>query len=223
MVKLFKLLIFFGALAFLNKAKEELYYAYKSYFWLETQGKIISSSVEAGSEGDKKIIRYIPKIKYEYIVSNRKRVHDRIRFASEAGKQSEAEKYLKKYPVGKLIQVFYDRGNPEQAVLEPGMTLSAVTDALIGGFLAFVSLILVNIRRFLKKFFAGIFLIQSGGMMMFSQAEKILSGTTEFSSFSSLIINGSGFGLIYSGYILCKPMILNIRNKLISFRQSRSP
>ena len=127
---------------------------------------------------------------------------------------------MERYPTGKKVSVFYNPKDPSQAVLEPGIKISALVTTCAGAFMTLFSFILFNIKKFLKKFLAGLFMIQAGGVMLMDQGSKIMEGASDFSSVSSLLFNSSGAALVYAGYRLWKPLVMDLWNKVRGWKRT---
>lgn len=214
-----KFIIFFAGLSFINHVKEDLYSAYKSSSWIQIQGVVTESALVTPPLKKDQPRIFVPEITYRYEVSDKKYKNNQISFEREFKDGAYAKGFVDKYPKGKPVTVFYNPGNPSQSVLEPGIKLSALITTCAGAFMTLFSFILFNIKRFLKKFLAGFFMIQAGGALMLDQGGKIMAGSTDFSSFSSLFFNGSGAALVYSGYLLCRPFVLDIWNKIRQWKK----
>jgi len=96
----------------------------KGSLWLDsatlsqTTGKITESKVncECGRYG--KVYHY--EIRYGYEVDGHRFESDAVSFSDASAKsRNMADEYVKKYPVGSSVTVFYEDGNPSFAVLEP--------------------------------------------------------------------------------------------------------
>ena len=62
-----------------------------------------------------------PEVHYEYVLGDRRFVSDRIMFTHRGFSKSATQRLVEKYPVDKVISVYFDTRNPESAVLEPGI------------------------------------------------------------------------------------------------------
>ena len=82
----------------------------------QTNGQVISSNIEGqGLHGGWRF-----DITYSYKVGNQEFSSSRVHYGYQATENpSYAESYVKKYPVGKHITVFYEENNPQNSVLEP--------------------------------------------------------------------------------------------------------
>jgi hypothetical protein len=62
---------------------------------------------------------YFYNVAYSYQVDNRNYVSDRIFYSGTRGDSEVMKSYAKKYPVGARVKVYYEKGNPSYAVLDP--------------------------------------------------------------------------------------------------------
>ncbi len=214
-----KFIIFFMGLSFINHVKEDLYFAYKSSSWIQIQGVVTESVLRTEPAEKDKAETFIPGVSYRYEVLGKKYKNSRISFERDFKDKAYAKGFVDKYPRGKQVKVFYNPGNPSQSVLEPGIKPFALVTTCAGAFMTLFSFILFNIKKFLKKFLAGFFMIQAGGVLMLDQGSKIMSGSADLSSISSLFFNGSGAALVYAGYRLCKPPVLDLWNRVRQWRR----
>ncbi len=101
----------------------QLYDAARSYNWPHVAGRITSSVARSklmkGRHGE--FITHWPDVRYEYVVGDRRFVNDRIMFTHRGFSKSATQHLVEKYPVDKVITVYFDPKNPESAVLEPGI------------------------------------------------------------------------------------------------------
>jgi Protein of unknown function (DUF3592) len=88
--------------------------ARRQYEWPTTRGTILVSTSGLASN-------YYPEIWYEYFQNGRRFVGLTVRSHEFAGNlPGAARRVLVRYPVGASVTVYFDPGNPEDAVLEPG-------------------------------------------------------------------------------------------------------
>ncbi len=84
--------------------------------WPVTMGTITNSSVSGA-------IKYYPSVTYTYTVDSVAYNSNRVANMSFKTKNmSVVEDFLKKYPNGSQIQVYYNDSKPSDAFLEPGIT-----------------------------------------------------------------------------------------------------
>ena len=98
-------------------------HAYESRNWPHTNGPVVYSEVERHS-GRKRGSSYSPSIKYQYSIQEQQYEGDMIAFGMKnvSAGQGFAERFVKKYPQGKDIQVFYNPLEISESVLEPGLS-----------------------------------------------------------------------------------------------------
>jgi hypothetical protein len=140
----------------------EIYRAKISQSWPTATGQIIYGQVDESTttreEGRNRRRRtsttYGARIVFEYEAGGKTRFSNRRRFGELAGADAEwADEIASRYPEGSKLNVFYDPGDPDLAILEPGINSEAYW--LPGAGLAFflfglaVTLIIVPaLRRF---------------------------------------------------------------------------
>lgn len=88
--------------------------ARKTLKWPYVGGKIEESRINFGA-GD-----LMPHIVFSYSVGEQS-YQQQMKFSVDVAPSQEfAKSYVDKFPVGFLVQVFYDPENPEVATIEPG-------------------------------------------------------------------------------------------------------
>jgi hypothetical protein len=132
--------------------------------WPQTQGRIVVSgsqvreveSFDDDSEGGKALAkRNFANIVYEYEVSRQKLRAGRVSIGEDLGNFEVAET-IARYPVGKIVTVYYNPRKPSEAVLERDVP-KGVFGCVIWGVLISVGLILFAFFGFnqLSIFLAG--------------------------------------------------------------------
>ena len=84
--------------------------------WPSTKGVIIKSVVVKTESAEHNGRTYSAKIEYKYIVEYKEYISDKVSFLNTDRPTTK----VKKYPVGKEVDVFYNPENLEISVLEPG-------------------------------------------------------------------------------------------------------
>ena len=95
----------------------------KTRKWNKTEGEIIKNKVGAifdivGSS----LNNYSAQVRYQYTVNSKIYESNKISLINEScvfRKKNDAKQFLKSFPVGKKIPVFYTSQKPEIAVLNP--------------------------------------------------------------------------------------------------------
>jgi len=114
---------------------KQFYYAYASQDWPSTSGRITDSSIETSSSTsrDSRVSRatYTADIKYEY------KVNDKVfkrKFYGLYGTddRAHAEADVRRYPVGKVVTVYYDDKHPEVSLVERQAGLMAPLSLIVG-------------------------------------------------------------------------------------------
>ena len=129
--------------------------------WPVTTGKILMSGAEAyrARSGHSHTTMYRPNVVYEYSVNGQRLMGNRINFGMSVGygSPSVAERVTTKYPIGSVVQVYYNPGDPSQAVLEksaksPATRILVLVIVFIVAMLAFATILTGNITGFINQF-----------------------------------------------------------------------
>jgi hypothetical protein len=95
---------------------EMLKNALETKSWPITNGTVTSSEVGG-------VMKYYPFVSYTYSIDSTVYTSDRISNMNFNTKNiSVVEEFLKKYPLGSEIKVYYNSEDPSKALLEPGIT-----------------------------------------------------------------------------------------------------
>ncbi len=125
----------------------DVYEGWSSQRWEKVAGEVVQSQVKhfqgAGSHEN-----YLPKIKYTYHQGGQLFEGDRVQIKGQIVNRTKEEAYqvVKQYSVGKKVDVFVNPSNPQDAVLEPGLTWSRMWGKLVFG--------LIFMGGILKLFFS---------------------------------------------------------------------
>ncbi|MGY8749772.1 MAG: DUF3592 domain-containing protein [Pirellulales bacterium] len=110
--------IYFFGMPIVTKAKASLE-------WPQVSGVVTASEIQShrGDDGT----TYSADVTFDYIVIDEKLSGDTVYFGDnvQTSSRSAAAKTVRKYPVGKEIQVYYSPESPDESVLEPGATWSS--------------------------------------------------------------------------------------------------
>jgi len=99
--------------------------ARESVQWPVAHGVVMESSVRS-SHSSKGGTTYHAAIRYEYTVDGVVHSGDRVAYGDYgSSNSSHARGVVNKYPVGKKVEVHYMPGNPDEALLEPGLQAQA--------------------------------------------------------------------------------------------------
>jgi hypothetical protein len=130
------LAMFAAGIVLLAWGGNELWRAYKSQTWPDTQGTITSSYIHKQWTRDSKSrsrAHYYPKVSYRYTVGGKSYSCNRIAFGGESGgKRGRAKKVVDRYPSGKKVTVYYNPQDPQVAVLKAGFSWGAILAFLAG-------------------------------------------------------------------------------------------
>lgn len=133
----------FGVTFWLGKPLRDQ--AVASRAWPATEGSIVRSTLEESRSDGK--THYSADIGYEYQLDGRTLSGSRVWIGDSysASPGNEFRAAVKRYPVGREVQVHYDPQDPMESVLEPGPTWSGSALYLIGlGVLTLGGLILLS-------------------------------------------------------------------------------
>lgn len=117
--------------------------AIRSRNWPRTAGTVTVSKVVKVIRRQDSPPNWAPEIHYRYVVNNITTTGTLVRFGMEglSGGQKFATGYTDRYPVGKVVPVFYDPNRFERSVLETGMSLTSVWPLALGLALLWLSLV----------------------------------------------------------------------------------
>jgi len=137
-----------GGLMFYFFGLPPLKYAFESGSWPMTSGTITKSEVESWMKDGKS--QYAAVIKYRYQLEGKEYFSYNIGVNNSSGNNnmSAAKEIVQDYPVGKVVDVFYDPELPDSAALIPGVRAGDV--ALAGGMLLFAIIGLLVLFRIIK-------------------------------------------------------------------------
>jgi hypothetical protein len=137
--------------------------AFYSNSWPSTQGTITLSQIDSyqtqssmgpGTSTPSQTTMFHPQVSYDYSVGGRDYHSDLINLADNSYSDAHtAEKMLAPYPKGKGVSVYYDPGQPEKAVLEPGPTPSLLIPLFVGAAVSGVGIVLTLLL--FRKMFSG--------------------------------------------------------------------
>ncbi len=107
-----------------------IYKGYESRSWPRIPGKITASYAEqqtrrSSDTGHSSYFVYVARIRYSYSADGKAYTSDEISFGGNqytSKRKYKTEKYLKQFPVGKSVTVYYNPGDPSQSVLKQGIT-----------------------------------------------------------------------------------------------------
>lgn len=122
--------------------------------WPTVEGRVVRSEVDHSTDaegGDS----YTPEIEYEYTVDGLEYENNRVRFGENSySSRRRAEEETGRYPVGRRVEVYYEPGDPDNSVLEPGATLGSYLGVVMGAMFLGIGLIsapLIMLPRWLRR------------------------------------------------------------------------
>lgn len=126
--------VYFFGLPIVTQAKASLE-------WPQVSGVITSSKVQSRRDDDG--TSYSSEVTYDYTVDGEKMSGETVYFGDyvSSSSRSMASKTVRKYPVGKEIQVYYSPESPDECVIEPGTTWSSYFVLILGSIFGVVGLL----------------------------------------------------------------------------------
>ncbi|MDE0935855.1 MAG: DUF3592 domain-containing protein [Mariniblastus sp.] len=110
--------VYFFGMPIVTKAKASLE-------WPQVSGVVTASEIQShrGDDGT----TYSADVTFDYTVNDEKLSGDTVYFGDnvQTSSRSTPAKTVRKYPVGKEIQVHYSPESPDESVIEPGATWSS--------------------------------------------------------------------------------------------------
>lgn len=99
--------------------------------WRRIKGEILGSWIEEDLGPDGRI--YYGRVEYTYIVGNRLYTSRRIKLVGNTStSHSDAQEIRRRYPKGKIVDVYYNPNNPAQATLKLGQPLTPIILVFLG-------------------------------------------------------------------------------------------
>ena len=141
MRKFFYLLFLVGGLAIVTLGLRGCYYAGASLHWPVAGGTVTESRIGRARGGNR--TTYSPEVRYRYEVDGRVYESDRIYFSGIdlSSNHDYALDITARYAVGRDVEVYHHPGDPELAVLQPGIRRETVFTFVIGGAFAAFALL----------------------------------------------------------------------------------
>ena len=115
-----------GAVIVVSSGRE-LLQSIGSSRWSRTEGVVLVSDLQRSRDSDGFYV-YRPEISYSYQVDGAEFVGSRPKFGSHMSLSwsEPAARATRKYPVGLRVTVWYDTDDPQESVLETGVTMSVL-------------------------------------------------------------------------------------------------
>ncbi len=116
--------------------------ARKAATWSTASGRVVTSETRTehrSSSSEGTTVKTMPLVEYEFSVGGQKWRGNRISIGEDSG-GANTEATLQRYPIGAVVSVYYDPGNPKKSVLERDIPKGFVKGLLaILAFLAVVA------------------------------------------------------------------------------------
>jgi hypothetical protein len=107
--------LLFAGLALLLYGSNTLYTAYSSLSWPTADGKVLTSQARSAGNTHRNLLWY------EYQVQGVRHLSENYHTGGNSTPfKDKAIEVAKRYPVGRLVKVFYNPSDPSESVLEPG-------------------------------------------------------------------------------------------------------
>jgi|HubBroStandDraft_6_1064221.scaffolds.fasta_scaffold65006_5 hypothetical protein len=126
--------------------------------WPTTDGVIVSSAIETAITQTKDQAGHlrpwetrVPKVRYSYTVNAKQLEGTRITREPSVGNHGEADQWIKRYPVGKAVKVYYDPNDPTSSVLEFKTSVGGVLFGAIGAFFLLLGVALFVVLKYFVK------------------------------------------------------------------------
>jgi len=87
--------------------------------WPTTVGTVSTSEVFEDRRG--RGGGYLPKVSYTFTIDGRALSGNRFYFSEARGTLSQAQRAIRAYPVGALVKVYFNRADPAESLLSPGL------------------------------------------------------------------------------------------------------
>jgi Protein of unknown function (DUF3592) len=150
-------------------------------------GRVLNASVTS-RKGTKGHVYYYPKITYSYQVGGKTFHSSRLRYTGSSYGFTEANGMIRGHPAGSQITVYYNLGNPADAVLFVGMDARTVGSLFIMG--AILAALPWFAGRILRDFeWPGVKPI-AGGQKIIAQTTKTCVRLPRYEAGSAAIITG---------------------------------
>jgi hypothetical protein len=134
------IIFFIGDIYFSSRSMEE---------WSVVRGKITKSDILRGGKPLNPFKIFIPQIQYQYFVQGTEYIGTNITITgNRTYKSKTAQEWIAPYPVGKIVDVYYNPARHRMAVLEKGFSLGVMKEPLISAVLMIVLGIVLIIQNF---------------------------------------------------------------------------
>ncbi len=144
-------LILWGAVSIVQ-SRREARVAAASQHWPRVAGTVIAAAVKpVAVQGSDPV--YDLDLRYRYAVAGQEFEASRLRFGPtpRANGREEIEALARRFPAGSAVQVAYDPGAPQQAVLQPGALQEVEGRRGMGFYLVGLGLVLLPLLQWLAR------------------------------------------------------------------------
>lgn len=115
--------------------------AMQSQKWPSVDGRITISSVSESHSSNNNDLIYTAKVAYEYTVNNVGHVGSTVAFGDYGSSDpAHAGSIVSRYPVGKIVNVYYNPDESQTSVLEPGTGWSSFMGLIVGALFSLVGI-----------------------------------------------------------------------------------
>ncbi len=126
--------------------------------WPTADSVITSSAIRNGDPADQDQADHdvpaesrVPKFRCSYTVDSKQLEGTRITRELSVGDHGEAEQWIKRYPVGKAVKVYYDPKDPTSSVLEFKTSVGGVIFGALGAFFLLLGVALFVVLKYFVK------------------------------------------------------------------------
>ena len=145
-------LFFWGFLWFILNFRRMLL-GNTSKSWNIIKGRILQSELYVSDKGES--YSYKPQIEYTYTIDGVEYKSNRVYFGSNvlSSNKDSYQMLIKKYPVGKTVDVYYNSMNNKTSVLEPGIKSDVIIRFVFYAVLLALGFIFYSRPEMISNFF----------------------------------------------------------------------
>jgi len=136
---------------------------YEAEGWTEVEGRVVSVSVrvdtdlsssQASRTRREELRRYYPSIRYVWVVEGKGYSGSRYRLGETHEKydeRAEAQAAAARFPAGSPVTVYFDKDHPDQAVLDPSLSMGVFVPLPLGLLFLLLRWLLYRHRQAIEK------------------------------------------------------------------------